>query len=405
MATFHRTSVLLALLLGLVIGIPLHVTYAQDVPPPRDVWLWNREVILTPGGRAQVLQFAREQRVRAIYIESPVLLSNYPNTLSTFIAEAATYGIQVELLMGDPRWALSSYHDDAISLAQQAVAFTLQLTGPRPIGLHVDVEPYALPEWTTDRNGTANQYLDLLEKLQAEVQGTPLILTVDIPFWYDGVTVTRNGQTRSMHMWTIDMVDRVTIMAYRDHAQPPDGIIDHVSNEIAYANTRGKRVVIGVETQCGLWPEKISFCEEGLAAMESALAEVQSTYRSAPAFDNFAVHDYRSYRDLVAAAATPTPSPTPTRTPTPTPSPTPTWTPTFTPTSTPTFTPTFTPTPTTSPTPSPTPTPSPPPPPTSTPTFTPTLTPSPTPTPSPTYTLTPTPTPPPQHSVFVPLIP
>lgn len=302
----HSSKFPLMLVLILLLSSLSWTAQAQTVPPPRDLWLWNYTTILTPEGRDEVLQFARDQHIRTIYLESQALLQNQSATLGTFIAQARAAGVQVELLFGNPRWALAPYHQEAVSLAQQAVTFSQSLGSSGPIGLHFDVEPYLLAEWQQDRNATANQYLDLLAKLQAEVQGSSLTLTVDIPFWYDTIPVTRNGITRNMHMWVLDTVDRITIMAYRDHAQPPDGIIDHVQNEITYATDVGKRVVIGVETNCGLFPEKITFCEEGLTAMENAFQSVRAVYAASPAFDNFAVHDYRGYQALVSASLTST---------------------------------------------------------------------------------------------------
>jgi hypothetical protein len=96
----------------------------------------------------------------------------------------------------------------------------------------------------------------------------------------------------------MDRVDRVVLMDYRDHAAPPDGIVDHAATELVYAATVGKQVVIGVETNCGLSPEKVTFCEEGAQAMETAFTRVRDTYRTNPAFVGFAVHDYDGYRVL-----------------------------------------------------------------------------------------------------------
>ncbi len=382
----HRLIPTLLIMTLLVIAGLAHPLWGQTqsspqaTPPSRDLWLWHYTQLLDPGQRTNVFTFAREHHVRTIYLESQTLLTTSPSTLAGIITGAVPYNLRIELLFGNPQWALQANHHIPISLARQAAAFANGLATP-PAGLHFDIEPYLLPEWTTDRNSVANQYLDLLEALQAEVGGTSLPLTVDIPFWFDAIPVTRDGTTRPLHEWVLERVDRVAVMAYRDHAQPPDGIIDLVYNEMVTAASYGKRVVIGVETNCGLSPEKITFCEEGAAALETALQAVYATYGTHPAFDAFAIHDYVGYQALVNASPTATPTPTPTSTPTAT----------FTPL------PTATPTPTLPPPPSPTPSP------TSTPTATPSPTLSPTPTPSPTPTLTPTPTPTVLNYIYLPL--
>ena len=171
-----------------------------------------------------------------------------------------------------------------------SVAFSAGLSGPRPLGVHFDVKPYGLPEWTTDQNGTATQHLDLLEALRKELVGSRLSLVVDIPFGYDARKITRGGVARPMHEWEIDLVDVATLMDYRDHADPPDGIVDNASVEMACAGTKTKKLVLGVETICRLDPPLVTFGEEGAAAMGKALAATRTAYAGAPAFGGFAVH-------------------------------------------------------------------------------------------------------------------
>ena len=53
-----------------------------------------------------------------------------------------------------------------------------------------------------------------------------------------------------------------------------------------------------METECGLDPETQSFCEEGEATMNAALASVKSAYAARAAFRGVAVHHYATYRTL-----------------------------------------------------------------------------------------------------------
>jgi hypothetical protein len=101
--------------------------------------------------------------------------------------------------------------------------------------------------------------------------------------------------SKPLSHWLVDVVDRTTLMAYRDYAQGPDSIISHGNDPVSYAATRGKRSHIGVETTCNLQPEKITFCEEGNAHMEAALDSVLANYRVNAGFGGVAIHDYRAY--------------------------------------------------------------------------------------------------------------
>ncbi len=265
----------------------------------RDVWVWGGKVVSVPAERAAFFDFAAKHAVRVAYVESESFIKSSDTTaLASFVTEANARCIGVELLFGRSSWALSAGHADAIALAKGTVKLTAGLAGAKPLGVHFDVEPYSLPEWSSDMNGTANQYLNLLEALGKELTGSGLRLVVDVPFWYDARKVTRGGSTRSLHELVIDRVDVVTLMDYRDHAAPPDGIIDNASTEIAYANGVKRRVVIGVETLCGLDPPLVTFCEEGAAAMDKALLDTKAAHGSAPSFGGFAVHHYESWKSL-----------------------------------------------------------------------------------------------------------
>ena len=138
----------------------------------------------------------------------------------------------------------------------------------------------------------------MLEGIAAVLEGSSLALEADIPFWYDAIITTHTGEPRRVSELVIERTDRVTIMDYRDYAAPPDGIIDNAKSEIDFAGTVGKQVVIGVETVCGIEPENVTFCEEGEAAMEAALAETAAHYAGVSAWAGFAVHDYSSYSTM-----------------------------------------------------------------------------------------------------------
>lgn len=153
-----------------------------------------------------------------------------------------------------------------------------------------------MPAWTTDQALVAGQYVDLLGELRAALGASPLRLVVDIAFWFETVPLTRNAATHPLDEWVLDAVDVITLMDYRDTAP---AILAGASQEMAYAGTHGKRVVIGVETMCGLSDgPTVTFCEEGQKTMDTTLAAVAAQYGAAPAFGGFAVHHYVSWKAL-----------------------------------------------------------------------------------------------------------
>ena len=153
--------------------------------------------------------------------------------------------------------------------------------------------------------------LDLSSQALAE---SDLLLTVDIPFWFDSISAEYDGHTRPLNQHVQNLADQVVLMDYRDVAEGDDGIIQHAAVEMLYAMQIGRQVVVGVETnKVTTEPEKITFYEEGEQAMEAALAVVLDTYGESPAFGGIAIHDYLGYEDLPAeprSTLTPTAAPT-----------------------------------------------------------------------------------------------
>jgi len=266
---------------------------------PWGVWVWQQGQAKDPAKAAALLEFAAKHEVTHLYLESQSLLLLDPERLAAFIDEAEAACVAVELLFGAAAWAQTEHHGEALALVDAARTFVDGLAGARPVGLHFDVEPHGLPDWGANQGTYANQYLDLLEAMAAKLLGSELPLTVDVAFWYDGVMVDRGGETRPLSELVQDRVDRVVVMDYRDHAEPPDGIIDNAAAELAYAEQIGRRVRVAVETTCGLEPEKVTFCEEGAIAMTLALELTAQVYARSPAWDGVAVHDHAAWSVLM----------------------------------------------------------------------------------------------------------
>jgi hypothetical protein len=266
---------------------------------PWGMWVWQPEQATDPAKSALLLEFAAAHEVTHLYLESEALLVEDPERLVAFIGEADAACVAVELLFGAAAWAQAEHHAEPLALVEDALALVDGLVGPRPVGLHFDIEPHGLPDWDLDPEGYAGEYLDLLDMMAANMQGSELSLTVDIAFWYDTVMVERDGAKRPLNELVQDRVDRVVVMDYRDHAEPPDGIIDNAAAEVDYAEQVGGLVRVAVESTCGIVPEKVTFCEEGSIAMFLALELTASIYAASPAWDGVAVHDHAAWSVLM----------------------------------------------------------------------------------------------------------
>lgn len=262
----------------------------------RAMWTWYDSDVSTATKQNTLLNFAVARGVNVIFLHSETML-NKPALLSRFLDRAAAKGIEVELLFGASAWALTANHGIPLALLKRVNNFVAGLTGARPVGVHFDIEPHALPEWDTDPVSLGNQLVALYDKLM-EAKAHGLYINADIAMGYEYVLLTRGGVTRSLSHWMVDSTDRTTLMDYRDYSMGEDSIVSHALHPLAYAVTRGKRALIGVETTCNVQPTKVTFCEEGNRRMETELASVNAYFGANTGYGGLAIHDYANYRRL-----------------------------------------------------------------------------------------------------------
>lgn len=258
------------------------------------MWIWGSDVVLNSTSRDKLFTLAAEKDLNRLYLAAWSAFLNEQQALADFIVTANSQGIEVELLFGDPGWALHENHHYVVSIVDQVIAFAERYPEAPLAGIHLDVEPYLLPEWDHDMQSLANQFIDMLEAATARANGAALPLFADIPIWYDEHSIVRAGESRRLHQLVIDVTDGVGLMDYRDSR---DRIVADALAELQYAATLEKPVTVGVETLC-IEPESITFCEEGSAFMEQVLAEVDAELQQYSAYVGYAIHHFDSYLEM-----------------------------------------------------------------------------------------------------------
>ena len=285
-------------LLGLVHCGGGHGSTVSPVTPPAaglDAYVYS-DVVTDAAARQTFLGFAQSKRIRRVYLQSASYMTNSRSILGDFITEAKGHGISVTLLFGRANWSLAANQAAALQCITQSLTLLTELKAagkPLPDAIQFDVEPYILPEWTSDLQGTANQYLDLLDALRTQLGGQ-LTLTVATAFWLDNQPVTRAGQTRPMSEWILDDVDGIVMMDYRDHAS---AILSGAASELAYASAHGKTVTLALDVQSGS-DGTITFYEEGEAFMYQEMATVEATAKSQASYQGFGIFNYEDWRLL-----------------------------------------------------------------------------------------------------------
>ncbi|QDH20135.1 hypothetical protein [Saccharibacillus brassicae] len=253
-------------------------------------WVWNPWLLRSSPD--ELLRFAAANGVKTLYvqIDPELAAADY----AAFIRRASAQRIEVHALDGAPAWATDRRLPEA---------FLSWLTGyqnsadmdERFSGIHIDVEPYLLPEWTTGREALLQSWKTHMNVVLAGARRLRLSAEADIPFWFHEQALP--GETSTLSAWIIDRFDGVTIMAYRDSAE---AIVEAARAELAEGEQLGKPVRIAVETNRSAETPKVTFYEEGPETLNAQLESARRTLKQSPAFAGFDVHDYEGWKTLLS---------------------------------------------------------------------------------------------------------
>lgn len=272
------------------------VTQLHSTRETRATWVWTSETVLVLEQRRALLAFAQAHRVNALYLQySP----KYEETagfseVAEFLRQARTLGIDVTLVAGDPRWALTLHHATALALIDNTGRLNRRLAeagAPKVRAVQYDVEPYLLAEWKTQPMTVEPQYANLLVKLHEAAKREGLELWLTLPFWFEH---HRFGST-TLDRLALDVADGIVVMAYRDTLTR---VVRAAQALLEHANAVGRPVVVAIETSCRQPPE-ITFCSASQRELESALTAIQANLSRFRVFSGIAVHQYAYWRELL----------------------------------------------------------------------------------------------------------
>lgn len=293
-------------LLLLTCPFPLNLVFAAGSPePPRAMWVWDARILLRSGEADRLLQFCRKENVGTLYLSAYNLEPPMEGVYRQFNRKAHQARLTVYALAGDPRWGRSRYHELPIQWVESVQRFNQTASAEEDFdGIHTDVEVYLLSKsWAERPAELLGGYLDLNAKIVALLKGhpSPLRFGVDLPFWFDDDTSYRilwHGQIKTPTAHVLDTVDAITVMAYRNFAEGPDGTVKLVNLELNYADSVGKEVIIGQETQENLFPSYVTFGGTSCESLRREMEKIQRTIGHHPSFRGFAIHHYESFRKL-----------------------------------------------------------------------------------------------------------
>lgn len=252
-------------------------------------YVWHAELAINEPD--EIISFAKENGVTLLYtrldLEQPF------QVYSDFVKKATAAGIEVHAMGGHPVWALEQNRDRMLRLVDWVKAYNKQVSNDEQFrGIHLDIEPYVMPEWGRDKESVLRQWMsNITAFVQETKKDTDLETSVDLAVWLDATNVPGDPEL-SFSKWLIGQLDHVTLMAFRDRAEGPGGIVAIVQDEIAYANELGKKLIVSVEMKRSDEGEHITFYEEGKAEMERQLKLLPKHLGMHPSYAGNAIHAY-----------------------------------------------------------------------------------------------------------------
>jgi hypothetical protein len=294
---------------------------AGQTRTPRGLWVWETPPLLhDPSARRAFFEFCAHHDIGIVGIQIATQGRGVDRRLTdatewkTLIADAHRRGMRIHALDGDPAYARRAEHATVLSIVDAVIAYNAAAAASeRFYGIHLDIEPYLLAEWTDphSRERLLAEYLDLNERAAQRARAAGIVYGVDVPFWWRSVdtatgqpvsATTFHGVRKSATEHVLGIVDNVGIMAYRNVAAGPDGIVADALATLDAADRIGSaKAFVGVEvdTVSDGVPAKATFAGKTLRELHDQLTAVDTVFVGRPAYAGIAIHRYAAYRQLL----------------------------------------------------------------------------------------------------------
>jgi hypothetical protein len=112
-------------------------------------------------------------------------------------------------------------------------------------GLHLDIEPHQRPGFAENSEDFVQDFMDFIVWVYDTYRSRGISIDIDIPSWLNIFKVDYRGGKHILSEALIVEADRVFVMSYRDTAE---GIYAIASDELAFAKSLGKQIILCVET-------------------------------------------------------------------------------------------------------------------------------------------------------------
>lgn len=273
------------------------------------MWAWDNSVSpaddergrgYAPSAPDRLAAYATAGELREVYLAAPWAANEGPVGVWFGRACGALRAAEVEVaaLGGDATWlADPTLFERWLGDARAAADFDR---------IHLDVAPWAEPAWALDKAAELRGLLALLDSARGAAGGVPI--DVDAPWWLahepfadDASGGSGEAAGATMLDAVLARADRVSILAFADHARGPGGTLALAARAVDASVAAGRPFTIGVATAS---PEitggpQHTFFEEGPVALLREAALVRATLAEQPGYRGVAVAHHRAWRRLL----------------------------------------------------------------------------------------------------------
>ncbi|SLK09579.1 hypothetical protein SAMN06272722_106126 [Paenibacillus sp. RU5A] len=261
----------------------------SNQPEIRGTYIWQASQVTNDGGD-HILEFAKEQNINWLYVRLD--LDQPYSSYRSFVKRAQAQGIEVHAMGGHPIWGKKENRPRIQRLIDYVKNYNAESEpDERFKGIHLDIEPYTLPEWENDRDTLLTEWASNIAYFHEETKkDSDLETSADLAVWLD--TFPLPGRDMSVSEYMITTLDHISLMAFRNIAEGSNGIADVVSQEMKIADRLGKPLLISVELKENFEGRHISFYDKGAAEMERQLALLPDLLSEYKAYKGNIVHAY-----------------------------------------------------------------------------------------------------------------
>lgn len=270
---------------------------------------------------SQKLSKLKDQNFNSVYIDVSEYVDIYEsqdsNRLATFtkniqdlLLNAQQNKIKIYAMGGAPQWVKEDYR----YIPNLLLSFLFDFNNNNQYkfsGIMFDIESYnvegaVISHIMVDYLNTINELGSSFEKLN---QDNNLEIGFAVPFWLDGTNrefsqLLWNGESKHITFHVLDILNNIRnssiiVMDYRNYLDGEDGIINNISQEIAYIKDFAPNVsiIVGFET-IQIEPAKITFHSKTKKDVIDAFNKVVERYNNGSVIKGVAIHTLDSFLEL-----------------------------------------------------------------------------------------------------------